>query len=523
MDQPSDNVENGSVQMSSKPQKTKVPTFFKSYKKRLLKRDSKKFVKYVRSTSTHGVKYIFLGKSWIRRLFWSLLFLTAFSFCLYNVVTNIKSFVHAPTSTTVSSVHVSSAQFPSVTVCNMNSFRSSYLQEHQLKDIVRATIDLKLTSRTTFKQEFKDQCRDFKDPSSDIPIETVLRDGGQQLEELVLQCTFAGVPCNISEQFMPHMTPTGQCFTFNGKREDGNYSRVFGSGYRHDLELLLNVQQHEFASAVGQEAGAIITIHHPEEPPTPLTSGRVIPIGQSAYMAINQRQITDRSNTANSDCYRADQGDHLTLISDGYNYSLPACVINCTLSDIARVCNCIAAGVPKPTSGPYGSLQRCNITQLCCIAASLTISQNCGCTLPCDHTQYDVTTTYSTFPSVSEVEVLANDFNTTAEIVQHSFIKLHVYFAELIVVKEITDRSYTLTALIADIGGAMGLFLGASIISLTEFLMWVFDELKDRCCGINEKKLKKDLKERRVNNKEKHPKINNKDLMISFTSDSSNL
>ena len=38
------------------------------FRKRLLKRDKTKFMKYVSSTTTHGVRRIFIGKSKIRRV-----------------------------------------------------------------------------------------------------------------------------------------------------------------------------------------------------------------------------------------------------------------------------------------------------------------------------------------------------------------------------------------------------------------------------------------------------------------------
>lgn len=41
----------------------------------------------------------------------------------------------------------------------------------------------------------------------------------------------------------------------------------------------------------------------------------------------------------------------------------------------------------------------------------------------------------------------------------------------------------------------MGLFLGASIISIMEFVMWLLDEMKDRCFGVSDRKIDHWIKE----------------------------
>ena len=55
-------------------------------------------------------------------------------------------------------------------------------------------------------------------------------------------------------------------------------------------------------------------------------------------------------------------------------------------------------------------------------------------------------------------------------------------------VEEIKN-AYKFSALLSDIGGLLGLFLGMSVISMLEFGTWFLDEIKDRCFGVNDKKL----------------------------------
>ena len=119
-------VQLDSQESSSKKEKTKNSTKPRSssFRQRLLNKDRSRFNKYIQSTTTHGVVYIFTGKSKIRRLFWLIIVLTAGIGCLFNVFNRIIFLANRPTSTTLSVVEESSVNFPAVTLCNLNLMRS---------------------------------------------------------------------------------------------------------------------------------------------------------------------------------------------------------------------------------------------------------------------------------------------------------------------------------------------------------------------------------------------------------------
>lgn len=105
----------------------------------------------------------------------------------------------------------------------------------------------------------------------------------------------------------------------------------------------------------------------------------------------------------------------------------------------------------------------------------------CNCLLPCRFTKYDVTLTTIGFPSEFYAkEIVQLSLDETVESYRKNYIGLHIYFDELktTVVKQVSRYS-SIADVFGNIGGQMGLFIGASLITLTEivelilFLIWV--------------------------------------------------
>lgn len=461
-----------------------------SLKRRLVQGDRKKFEKYVTSTSTHGVKHIFTGKSKIRRAFWGFLFLFMAIACLQGIAQSIIFYVSTPSSTTVYTQHVTSLPFPAVTICNLNGLQIKYLTDNNLTDAVMSALYQDQTNDNEFGQQCRAQFESSLNEDDIISLAKVIKNGSHPLSELVVNCRFLGKPCNFSSMFIEYPTPLGNCYTFNGRNPNNDYLVVKGSGFRHDLELTVNIHQNEYIGSADREAGVLVSIHEQDVPALVFESGITVPVGHSAYLSVTQRQIEDRTNREDSDCLPHSQAPPLELFS-AYNYSFQSCRGECILNDLIDKCQCVESVVSM--TRPSGEeIQICNVSDLCCIFRVVdSLTSECDCQVLCNHTFYDVTPSYATFPGTNDYDRVMERFNISKDEIRENFLRVHVYFKELSIGREITEKSYSITALIADIGGQMGLFLGASVVSLTEFLTLIFDQLKDRLFGIREKRLKK--------------------------------
>lgn len=469
-----------------------------TFRQRLFERDSKRFNKYIKSTTTHGVVYVFVGKSKIRRLFWSLIVLTAAIGCLYNVANRVIFLAKHPTSTTVGVVQPQAVDFPAVTLCNLNLIKKSYLDgiSTRLGEFVRKAFYAQGTDLECRRamELFENHTLPWNQSFSEL-----LWYGRHTADETILSCKFMGQECNSSD-FLPNFTPSGICYTFNGGR-GVPVLKANGMGTRFALTLIVNVLQNEYNAALYHDAGIKIAVHPQTVPPQPDELGIAVSPGKNAFISVRQTNIENRSSK------RKCVDKNNTTFKDAFPYSVPACQLDCLRADIAQKCKCLSTSTIHSTTTQYHSqfshLRNCTIRDVCCQVSEIFDATSCNCREACSKTLYTTSTSYSAFPANYAARDLADyaaaamtRFNVTvnASVFHENILGVNVYFESLTVEERTTDDAYDAVALLSDIGGQLGLFLGASVISVFEFLTWLFDEAKDRCCGISERKIEHKFK-----------------------------
>ena len=465
-----------------------------SFRQRLLKKDRSRFNKYIQSTTTHGVVYIFIGKSKIRRLFWLVIVLTAAIGCLFNVSNRIIFLANGPTSTTVSIIEADSINFPAVTLCNLNLIRKSYLES--------VSPGLAEFVRNVFYSQGNDQlCQNaieqFETSNSVLVNESfpdLLWRGRHTAEDTIFTCRFKGQECNWTD-FVPILTPSGVCYTFNGGKQAPTM-KTNGTGIRFALSLIVSIQQDEYNAALNQDAGIKISVHPQNEPPQPDELGIAIPPGKNAFISLKQRNILNKNSKRK--CREGSATSSFNFLQGEFPYSVSACQSDCLRSNIAKKCGCLGSGTQGTlftTKSQYHNLKNCTIEDICCQSMEIYQHDACECPVACSKIQYTTGISYSEFPANYAARDLAesvnSQLNTTinTSVFQENFLGINIYFETLTLEEQVTDNAYDIVALLSDIGGQLGLFLGASVISVFEFVTWIFDEVKDRCCGISERKI----------------------------------
>lgn len=444
------------------------------WRERVCKSDSTKFMKYIKSTPTHGVVHIFTGKSKIRQVFWLLIVVGAGAFCLFNIIDRIEFLISQPTLTAFSLIRRESLTFPAITVCNLNPIRLSYLQNltgSSLEDV--EVLDTTRCNVSALQDVFTDM---------DLDLRKILNDSRHLLEELVQECHFMGKNCS----FTPVLTRVGFCYEFNGGRNGSVVLSSAGTGPRFGLQMTLNIEQDEYSQSLNDDAGAILVIHPQGEPGEPSDAGITVPPGHGARVGLRKKIVKDLSSTATC---KHGSSNNFNFLSDVYQYSLSACLVESFFTTVARRCGCIDSSVARPSSGEFATLPDCQLSDLCCSLDVYYNAERSGCSSACHYTTYQTSVSYSSFPAKYATESLAAAINTSEEYVKENLLSVSVFFEDLNVEEVVTRDAYSYTALLSDIGGQLGLFLGASVVSILEFFLWVLDETKDRCVGVNDRKI----------------------------------
>ena len=451
---------------------------------KILNKDGIVFREYVENTTAHGVVRIF-NKNYniYRRLFWLVVFLASVSFCMNNCIERIRFLASRPISTSTITKRQIPLMFPAVTICNLNYYTDTGLAQAGLLDVGREALNLDPLDPSTV-----DRCKanlSSHSVADQVVLEDLNRNATQPLSEFVLNCTYLGRPCDLEHDFQPSSFGIGTCYTFNGAGRNEPLT-TFGTGSRQGLFMFLNVNQLQYTGSELLDAGVRVSVEPWFEPSQVLDQGISVPTGRFAFVGIRQEQFINR---AGRDCVGSEGADRLNFLHNIYNYSGSACLLDCLFTIIADRCGCFTSTGTLPSlNHRYGSIRNCTFADICCIKVIQSSALNCSCPPSCTTTFYEQSVSYSSFPAEYVKKIFLN--STSTDILDRNLVGLSVYFRSLNVHIETTSISYSPVALLSDIGGQLGLFLGISVISVLELGTWLLDECLHRFCCFSWKKRK---------------------------------
>ncbi len=449
--------------------------YVRSYKAEMAS-DDKYFRKYIENTTAHGVVRIFSGKSVIRRLFWLVIVLGASTGCLYNISNRIFYLAGGPTATTLSLERQNNLTFPAISVCNLNHYR------RDVSDSIHP--ELGRTLRNAFYTE-ESECNyivhDLVERAnlSNLTLSYLTDVSRDPIESFIEACFFSGRRCSYKD-FEPISTDTGYCYTFNIQEP---FKSSTSTGVRAGLYLALNINQSQYVSSSSFDAGVKVVVHPQNEPPRPEDTGVGVPPGTNSFIGVRQKNIIDNTQRR---CLVDTESYNFDFLP--FDYSTIACGYDCLLVSIAENCGC---NYIPPISNRFNSLPECVLSDLCCAQEQQRVTIDCDCQSSCSTTIYETYNSYSGFPALYIQEDLAELLNISLTDISSDSLSVNVYFETLNIETQTTDSSYGVVALLSDIGGQLGLFLGVSVISIMEFGTWIIDEIKSRLFGdkFSERKL----------------------------------
>ncbi|XP_010213654.1 PREDICTED: acid-sensing ion channel 4 [Tinamus guttatus] len=104
----------------------------------------------------------------------------------------------------------------------------------------------------------------------------------------------------------------------------------------------------------------------------------------------------------------------------------------------------------------------------------------CSCPTPCNLTRYGKEISMVRIPNKGSARYLARKYNKNETYIRENFLVLDIFFEALNYEAIEQKKAYDLAGLLGDIGGQMGLFIGASILTILEILDYIYEVIRDR-------------------------------------------
>ncbi|KFM76467.1 Amiloride-sensitive cation channel 4-A, partial [Stegodyphus mimosarum] len=321
------------------------------------------------------------------RVFWVTVFLLAMTGCTFHCSFLVRTYLSYPRMTITEEIHADEITFPSITVCNLNVYKKSYVDKQLeiLRQVTQAFyynatlsvagIDPTAICYKPFEEfMYRSKTVDLSDIWMSLTVnKDSLQKFGHQEEELIIHCTYNARNCynNTHSIVQVNAYPSpryGLCHTISVNQM--SLQNVTRPGLSLGLRLTLNIQRNEYLDLLSPEYGARLLVHPPGTYPTLQRGGVVLQPGTKTYVSVRMRKI-DRLPWPYGEC--TDEFEHSPLLSHlsktGQRdllkhriYTYEYCQTLCRDAYLLKQCDCSE----EVTQGNSRFCDPCNITQAMC-------------------------------------------------------------------------------------------------------------------------------------------------------------
>ncbi|KAJ8301858.1 hypothetical protein KUTeg_020845 [Tegillarca granosa] len=376
-----------------------------------------------------------------------------------------QTFFAYPTTTSIDVDVSNELDFPAVTFCNLSPYNKSRILLNEKLQSYYLSI---LSGLFFFKPQINWSDPYYKENGFFEPIERDLKtklydNTSMELSKVLLNCFFDNVLIPCEEYFTPVFTSTGPCFTFN---KDGLIKTLMrGGGYNLLVQAFIDQSNYFYDLSGG--SGLKVLVHEPGEMPDVFNEGLMVHPGTIAAISISKHKFEFLPEP-----YKAFKNGYC-LDTQSQSFQNPinflfVQVMNSTTLVISFVLLIFAlkTNIWLSMSLPY-------------VHNNKTIGKMCidRCHLPCSYTRYESQISYAQYPSdfiTSEVKRVM-DPAITKDHMRSNYILLRVFYEQLITMTTRQVPVYSSWGqILANLGGQMGLLLGASILTVSEIFEFVF-------------------------------------------------
>ncbi|KAL5007108.1 hypothetical protein ScPMuIL_015914 [Solemya velum] len=353
-----------------------------------------------------------------------------------------------------------------------------------------------------------------------LPV-TGRQEVGHQRAQLIPYCTVAGKECLNTSYSLLMTNLYGNCYTIQSSAY-----RAADSGPVYGISMTINLENHEFIEKYRRGYGARMVIHDQDSVPLPEENGITLSAGYETTIGLKMLKL-ERLGEPYGSCQDVKAFEK----TFGLKYTRQICMLICEKESMLKQCGCALSDMYMDKLWAkllkFDTAASCYSTQSMYTCAQSVKQEftkgnfSCDCKNPCSETIYETTFSGRLWPTEKFTHTLKSDVcnkvyisaecqqgcagakssctddcpdcplvvldNTT---IGMNFLKILVYFQDLNFETISESPLYETSRFLADIGGAMGLFMGASVLGMlevldviVEVLSWLKDLIARRRVG----------------------------------------
>ncbi|WKX89526.1 hypothetical protein Q1695_008859 [Nippostrongylus brasiliensis] len=311
-------------------------------------------------------------------------------------------------------------------------------------------------------------------------------DAGFECEDMMMLCSFAGRQFNCCQYMTPILTQLGKCYTMDLQSSGKDWmKKQVSSGVDAGLQLFLDAHlEQQFDGTPGDpdplftemyENGFRYYVHPPKAVPYLTSEGISVSPPSRVYSALSTSSYVLLPSERWGNC--------TARWPTGFHSSLPYSAVNCDSICKADYFNSVCGCSPfsydiedvYQMCSPFETV-RCiddNIRKKVNGVDSYNIPKCSLCRMECESVVYHAYNSYGDgFNNGALTWLHKKNPNWSKAHIKSNFVAVNVFFRDMSFTEYEQIQGTTITETLSDIGGNMGMFLGMSLITVAEVLMY---------------------------------------------------
>ncbi len=472
---------------------------------------------FIEYSTLHGINDLYRAKGCPLKVIWSVIFVTALGAAFYGCFAIVNAYVRSPVVVSYFVYGNESLKLPDIIVCPLNRFNKTYLVEHNLSDNLAQYLELSFPSPMIFPAQRLKFTEIYKNMEVyEEEFNAFLDEMNQTFTEFIEKATDFDCNALIAEhniekinehgdkigrmsctEFPTFRISSGKCVRLPGQNQEA-------AGYGYGTRVTVTLPRQFFSPAVNQLPinGLVVKLATSDgfiDKSDLMKSAQgldtnlaFIPAGVYALISLKATRYEFINDPPRYEC----------LTETGEAYSRVNCFDSCVTKPAEEKCGCSPAASATPRKPICSAFQywNCFFYEIIPIMykRNNTRMNYCRkkCKPLCSYWQYTPTISYGTFPS-PEFRTFVPDNDTWEQL--HNNIILEIFYEHLEYTTIKHFSSMAPDSFIAQLGGQISLWVGGSILTVVQLLVFLLQFLCSRVKEMGERKTDDGAKSRLAN------------------------